>query len=107
MKFKALFIFAGLLVALYSFAQEVEKSVVKNRDFVICKNKFYARNIQVEIIKVEDSVCQTLYTKGGKTRTIGTGKFMGSCYGFLNNISSNLEKAGWKCADISGTTVIK
>ena len=108
MKFKTLFIFTGLFIALYSFAQEKEvKEASKNREFVICKNKFYARNIQVKKIKTEDSVCETLYTKGGHTKSIGKGKFMGTCYNFSNNISANLEKAGWKCSDISGATVIQ
>ena len=108
MKFKVLFILVGVLGALYSFAQEeAANPAPRDRDFVICKSKKYSRNIQVEKIKSEDAVCRTIYTKGGKTKVIGSARFMDSCYGFLNNITSNLEKAGWKCTDISGTTVIQ
>lgn len=72
--------------------------------YVMCRNKQIVRTIRVEWNK-DTSSCQTWYTKSGVDRSVGNGKFFESCVNFLNNVQGNLEKAGWKCKDISKASI--
>lgn len=71
-------------------------------DFFICKNLKNIRTLRLEKTQGE---CRTIYTKAGKDRVIGQGQFEESCFKFLSNVKSNLEKAGWNCKEAPKTQV--
>ena len=99
-KFSSL-LFLGVLVL------NLDLSAAENEfKYVMCRNRQIVRTIRVEWNN-EDSSCKTLYTKSGVDRSVGNGKFFGSCVKFLTNVQVNLEKAGWKCKDISKTSISK
>lgn len=75
-----------------SYAQTVK--------FVRCHNKKIVRSIEIQK-KADGSGCETVYTKDGISRVEGSGQFEAGCQMVLGNIQNNLEKADWKCKDIS------
>lgn len=88
----------SFLVFLLSFSvYSGENQVMK---YVLCKNKSIIRSIRVEWVEDEKS-CITTYTKFGKDREVGRAQNKVSCMTVIDNIQSNLEKAGWKCRDVS------
>jgi hypothetical protein len=70
---------------------------------VICRIKKHVRTIRV--ILREDSDCETIYTKFGRDRVIGTGRMKSSCINFLKNVQGNLQEAGWKCREVEKASI--
>ncbi|MEC9281840.1 MAG: hypothetical protein VX642_03955 [Bdellovibrionota bacterium] len=97
MKVFLIFAFLGLTPSL-TWAQDGKFK------YVMCRSKKIVRTIRVEWDPKEAS-CSTTYTKAGKDRIIGNGKFFDSCLNFLSNVQANLEKAGWSCKDISHASI--
>lgn len=93
-----------LFVLLSPLSSPLVQAEEDNFRYVMCRNKQIVRTIRAEWHKSTDS-CNTLYTKNGKDRSVGTGRFFDSCVKFLENVQGNLEKAGWKCRDISKASI--
>lgn len=51
--------------------------------------------------------CNTTYTKEGQAEVVAEGRNKITCYSVLHNIKNNLEKAKWKCRDISSAVVLE
>lgn len=93
-----------LLTSLLFFFQAATANEMPEVNYVMCQNGDIIRTVRIEL---GDQGCKTIYTKNGKDRVIGSGQFVVSCTGFLNNVQKNLEEAGWKCRDISGASMTK
>ena len=94
-----------MVISASAFAQtasavvsEEAKQNATDASYVLCKNKATVRTIRVE---KEKGLCVTTYTKEGVDQIVGQGQAENTCFGILNNIKGNLEKADWKCKDIS------
>jgi hypothetical protein len=62
---------------------------------VNCTNKNETRTIA---IVAKDPGCETVYSKGGNVQSIANAKSdLSYCDKKLNQVKSNLEKAGWVC----------
>ncbi len=72
--------------------------------YVLCRNGGMVRTIR---IVQKPQGCVVIYTKSGTDRVVGSGQYLLSCSGVLNNIKTNLEKAWWKCRDISQSEVVQ
>jgi hypothetical protein len=94
---KTTLIFLGLVFwATSSFAQS------KNEAFVLCRNKKTVRTIRVE---KQNQAFQTIYTKAGVDKTVGEAQWYESAFTILKNIKTNLEGAGWSCAEVENFEV--
>ena len=76
-------------------------SELKHEKYVMCKNQKVVRTLRVVKKEENGNTCETLYTKAGVDRVVGRSKTLLGCDDFLNNVKGNLEKAAWKCKDIS------
>lgn len=74
--------------------------------YVLCRNKKIVRTIRVEVESGDTQSCETLYTKGGVDRSVGSGINNSSCMRVMNNIKGNLEAASWTCKDITAKSDI-
>lgn len=96
----------GLLVILLSFSFVAFADQIKetnNKAYWLCQHSKNVRTVRVHLDKPD--LCVTYYSKYGKEKQIGSGRNLSSCLNFLQNVKNNLEKSGWKCRDISGTTI--
>ena len=73
-------------------------------DYVMCKSKNVVRTLRYTF-NPADAQCATLYTKAGSDQKVAYGKNTKTCRDVMNNIRYNLEKAGWKCRDISNAKI--
>ncbi len=64
------------------------------------------RTIRVERAPADNGSCETVYTKSGVDRSVGSGINVSSCLRFAENIRRNLEIADWKCQDITAKSSI-
>jgi hypothetical protein len=71
-------------------------------DYVMCKNGEVVRTVRIEKNK---GICQTTYTKEGVGTTVGKSAAQSVCRKVLGRIRENLEKANWKCKDITQSRV--
>lgn len=72
---------------------------------LLCKNGKIVRTLAFVVDK-EKKECSTLYTKGGIERQIGNGKNFSTCREVFNQVKGTLEKADWKCKDISTLQIL-
>ncbi|MCB0414863.1 MAG: hypothetical protein KDD50_11050 [Bdellovibrionales bacterium] len=89
---------AAVKVVLFS-APFVYSAQEKKLPYYLCKSYKVVRTIRVETS--EEDQCTTKYTKGGIDQIIGRAKSLHGCVGFLENVKGNLEKANWKCRNIT------
>ncbi len=75
----------------------------KGRTYLLCKYKKLVRTVRVE--KNPSDGCKTTYTKDGLDQNVGESLDLKICLKVLRNIRINLEKANWKCKDISESRV--
>ncbi len=75
----------------------------KDITYLICKNKSVVRTVRVQ--KKENGGCRTTYTKDGVDQKVADSWAVPRCSKILGNIKINLEKANWKCKDISEARV--
>jgi len=108
---------ALLLTASVSFAEDLSSPAAtpsagspavpsvseKNISYLICKNQTAVRTLRVQTD--EQGMCTTTYTKAGVDQVVSNSKKSEICHRVLSNIQENLEKAAWKCKDISGARV--
>ncbi|MGE4133871.1 MAG: hypothetical protein AB7F86_19700 [Bdellovibrionales bacterium] len=88
------------LIFLFPFAGSAGEVVdVQNKSYWLCKNRKDVRTIRVAVDA--DGMCTTLYSKLGSEKSIGSGRNLGSCINFLENVRTNLEKSNWACRDIT------
>lgn len=90
-----------LLLASPSYAEEDKDGEVKQ--YVICKNQKIVRTIRVECVGNE---CDTIYTKDGADKVEGSNNNVMGGQKILGNIQANLEKAAWKCNDVTANAKI-
>lgn len=75
--------------------------------YVLCQKKQKGENwiriIRTKILKEKkqktDKKCQTIYTKKGQDKIVGSGKYYETCDQFLKNIKKNLENVNWTCKE--------
>lgn len=76
---------------------------IANKVYLICKNKKEVRTMRVQV--GGDGLCRAYYAKVGVEKSVGSGRNVESCVGFVNGIKTNLEKSDWNCRDISDTKI--
>ena len=89
------------VISLFLAPALCQARISEKSTYVMCRSRKIVRTIRVAKVKESGGACTTYYTKAGNDRVVGTGIRHSSCYKFLNNIRENLEKANWKCKDIS------
>ncbi|MER2513220.1 MAG: hypothetical protein ABTQ25_12540 [Nitrosomonas ureae] len=99
--FLFLFSFSASLRVASNFAFAEETST-----YFLCRNKKMIRTIRVERVPADNGNCETVYTKSGVDRSVGSGINVSSCLRFAENIRRNLEIADWKCQDITAKSSI-
>jgi hypothetical protein len=82
---------------------ETSSSAAPQGSYYLCKLNHIARTIRVK--KDADGTCETTYTKEGIDRVVSKSSSLDRCFKVIENIKENLEKAAWKCKDISGARV--
>lgn len=75
----------------------------KDATYLICKNKTVVRTLRVS--KKPNGGCMATYTKDGVDQVVGNSWTTERCAKVIGNIRENLEKANWKCKDISEARV--
>jgi hypothetical protein len=80
-----------------------EASTAKDATYLICKNKAVVRTLRVS--KKSNGGCLATYTKDGVDQVVGQSWATERCSKVIGNIRENLEKAHWKCKDISEARV--
>ena len=118
---KRIFLFAGLAISmLFSTAMAQESSSAEKKEnasaevnvsgdelkkitYVICKNKSVVRTVRVN--KEKSGACKTTYSKEGVESVVAESQWPQNCSKVLVKIRANLEKADWKCKDISEARV--
>jgi hypothetical protein len=74
----------------------ISSSAFAETPYVICKNQKTVRTLRIDKVAGK---CQTVYTKNGQDQVIGSGMNPSSCKKFLEDVSENLTKSGWKCRE--------
>lgn len=87
-------------VSINALADDADKDV---KQYVICRNHKIVRTIRVECSKAE---CDTIYTKEGSDRVEGSNNNIMGGQKILSNIQANLEKAAWKCNDVTANAKV-
>jgi hypothetical protein len=82
----------------------VAEDNVDVKQYVICRNQKIVRTIRVECKGGVD--CDTIYTKEGSDRVEGSNNNIMGGQKILGNIQANLEKAAWKCNDVTANAKI-
>jgi len=93
----------GLIVLLGVFF--VSAANAAEPQYFLCKNKKIVRTLRSIPPVSEGTDCKAVYTKNGEDKEVGAGKMYSSCVNIINNIKTNLEKAGWTCKDISSSKI--
>lgn len=75
----------------------------KQGSYYLCRLNNIVRTIRVNAEK--DGACEATYTKEGVDKVVGKSATAERCYKVVSNIKDNLEKASWKCKDISQARV--
>jgi len=78
------------------------EGAVEASKFIMCRSQKIVRTIRIE--KVSDG-CETVYTKAGVDRVVGSGRHQESCESVLNNIRRNLEDAHWNCREVDSAAI--
>ena len=71
-------------------------------NYIMCRNNNVVRTIRIE---KKGRSCRTTYTKDGVDSTVGKSGSMALCQDVFDKIKDNLEKALWKCKDITQARV--
>jgi len=81
----------------------VNSSAKDDANYIMCRNNKTVRTIRVE--KDDSKECVAVYTKAGIDKEVGRGQNMFSCVKIVENIRENLDKAGWKCKDLTNVSI--
>jgi hypothetical protein len=84
-------------------AVPTDSADAKDATYLICKNKAVVRTLRVST-QVKGG-CVATYTKNGIDQVVGHSWTTERCAKVIANIRENLEKANWKCKDISEARV--
>jgi hypothetical protein len=101
---KILFLFAFSFVLVMGSKVLGEDDVEGVKQYVICKNQKTVRTIRVECPK--NGECNTIYNKEGTDLVEGSNNNISGSQRILGNIKANLEKAAWKCNDVTSNAKI-
>lgn len=94
-------IMAIILSAAFLFSiNAISQTERSPKMFVICKLGANVRTIQVNDL---NGSFETVYSKGGESKVIGSGKNYESCLRFLENVKTNLEKSNWACKEATAS----
>jgi hypothetical protein len=98
-----------LLTFLLSLGAMAENSKVDPinpnvKQYVICRNQKIVRTIRVEC--QQNGACNTIYNKDGADKAEGSKINVTASQKILGNIKGNLEKASWKCDDVTANAKI-
>jgi hypothetical protein len=74
------------------------------KQYVICRNQKIVRTIRVECLP--SGACDTIYNKDGADLTQASKINAVASLRILGNIKNNLEKAAWKCNDVTANAKI-
>lgn len=96
-------VLVSMAVVLMSLSAKAAAADAEVKQYVICKNQKIVRTIRVECSKGE---CDTIYTKDGTDRVEGHNNNVMGGQKILGNIQGNLEKASWKCNDVTANAKI-
>lgn len=94
-------LFAFILISIslvYSISSSAEVKAS-----TICRLGKTVRTLRV--VKLKDGRCQTIYTKAGEDKEVGSGLNQNSCEKIFQDIKVNLEKAHWDCKDTKSPTM--
>lgn len=80
-----------------------ETSSDKPGTYYLCKLNNVVRTMRITTDK--NGVCEATYTKEGVDKVVGKSGTADRCIKVISNIKENLEKAAWKCKDISQARV--
>jgi hypothetical protein len=94
-------IFVVSILLACSFARADQIVEVESKAYWLCKSRKQVRTIRVVVDN--SGICTTMYEKEGSEKSVGSGRNHESCFNFLNNIKTNLEKSNWTCRDISSS----
>jgi len=92
---------SALLLSASVHAEDDKDGEVKQ--YVICRNQKVVRTIRVECVGSE---CDTIYTKDGADQVKGSNNNVSGGQKILGNIQANLEKAAWKCNDVTANAQV-
>ena len=96
-KMKGFILLFGVIVGSSAFAAEPQ--------YILCRNKKIVRTLRTIPPASEGANCSSIYTKNGVDKEVGSGRSYASCVNIVENIKTNLEKAGWTCKDISSSKI--
>jgi hypothetical protein len=80
-----------------------ETSSEKPGTYYLCKLNNVVRTVR--LVTDKNGVCEATYTKEGVDKVVGKSGTPDRCLKVISNIKENLEKASWKCKDISQARV--
>lgn len=75
----------------------------KEVSYIICKSRKDVRTVRIQ--KRRNGTCFTTYTKNGIDQIVSNTSDYARCSHVLTNIRQNLEKATFRCKDISEARV--
>ena len=93
--------FMAFFISAFPFHLHAQESS-KPSYFTICKNKSDVRTI---VVNKTSSGYETVYSKYGQPKVIGSGWSLESNRGFLENVKNNLLKPGYECRDVTEASV--
>ena len=96
----------AIMISSFAWAQEssLPSAGQENKTtYLICKNGPSVRTLRV--LTEKNGGCVTTYTKEGVDQSVAHSWKSDRCSKVLANIRINLEKAQWKCKDISEARV--
>jgi len=93
--------FVFFMAIFLSSALHAEESQ-KAAKFTICKNRSDVRTISIQ---KSAAGYETIYSKFGSPKVIGSGWSLESNANFLNNVKANLEKSGFDCRDVNEASI--
>lgn len=86
----------------------VQKTISSVKERASYSEQWLCRRVsEVRTLRVEkrSEFCRGLYTKLGVEQAIVSSKSKENCLPIVEKVKTNLETAGWKCKDISGSLI--
>lgn len=84
-----------LVIFMFGFLQiSHADQVIK---LMVCKKEKEVRTLRVQVRT--DKKCETIYTKLGQDKIVGSGLNHKSCHKFLEDIQLTIQKAGFVCRE--------
>ena len=94
---------AALTYAGFCYAEE-DRVSAGGLSYIMCRQQKDVRTIRVS--SASRGSCVTTYTKEGLDQEIARSSRKDLCAEVLTKVKANLEKANWKCKDISNRSSV-